>query len=103
MKKVNSLKFLSLVLFGICSFNIMCGQTIKISKQVWDAKNLDVAHFRNGDLIPEAKTNNEWEDAGKEGKPAWCYYDNNSEDGKKYGKLYNWFALNDPKIGRAHV
>jgi uncharacterized protein (TIGR02145 family) len=72
-------------------------EEVKIGKQIWMAKNLDVAHFRNGDPIPEAKTDKEWEKAGKKKQPAWCYYDNDSKNGKKYGKLYNWYALSDPR------
>jgi uncharacterized protein (TIGR02145 family) len=60
-------------------------------------KNLDVSSFRNGDPIPQAKTNEEWDKAGEEGKPAWCYYENKKKNGKKYGKLYNWHAVNDPR------
>jgi len=63
----------------------------------WASDNLDVATFRNGDPIPEAKTDEEWEKAGKEGKPAWCYYKNDPKNGKKYGKLYNWHAVSDPR------
>ena len=77
-------------------------KSVKIGNQIWMAENLDVNHFRNGDLIPEAKTDEEWERAGQEEKPAWCYYDNNPENGKKYGKLYNWYAVND-KRGLAPV
>lgn len=72
-------------------------EEIKIGIQTWAAKNLDVSTFRNGDAIPEAKTNEEWAKAGENGKPAWCYYDNDPENGKKYGKLYNWYAVNDPR------
>lgn len=32
--------------------------------------------------------------------PAWCYYENDASNGEKYGKLYNWFAINDP---RGHI
>jgi uncharacterized protein (TIGR02145 family) len=60
-------------------------------------KNLDVATFRNGDPIPEAKTNEEWLQAGIEGKPAWCYYNNDPKNGTKYGKHYNWYAANDSR------
>jgi uncharacterized protein (TIGR02145 family) len=70
---------------------------IVIGKQVWMAENLNVDKFTNGDPIPEAKTNEEWEKAGSSGEPAWCYYDNNTENGSRYGKLYNWFAVNDPR------
>jgi hypothetical protein len=61
------------------------------------AENLNVSTFRNGDPIPEAKTDEEWKKAGKEGKPAWCYYENDPKNGAKYGKLYNWYAVNDPR------
>ena len=36
-------------------------EEVQIGKQIWMAKNLDVTHFRNGDPIPEARTNKEWE------------------------------------------
>jgi uncharacterized protein (TIGR02145 family) len=72
-------------------------QSVTIGTQVWMTKNLDVTKFRNGDLIPQAKTNDEWEQAGKNKQPAWCYYANNKKNGKKYGKLYNWYAVSDPR------
>ena len=50
---------------------------VGIGNQTWMAENLNVDIFRNGDPIPEAKTNEEWIKAGEEGKPVWCYYDNN--------------------------
>ncbi|WP_313808048.1 fibrobacter succinogenes major paralogous domain-containing protein [Flavobacterium sp.] len=71
--------------------------TIKIGSQVWTTQNLDVATFRNGDAILEAKTDEEWRKAQDEKTPAWCYYKNDSENGEKYGKLYNWYAVNDPR------
>jgi uncharacterized protein (TIGR02145 family) len=70
---------------------------VKIGKQVWKTENLNVDKFRNGDPIPEAKTQEEWEEAGTNGQPAWCYYENNRENGDRYGKLYNWHAVNDPR------
>ena len=72
-------------------------RTITIGEQTWMAENLNVSHFRNGDLIPEAKTIEEWIKASTEKSAAWCYYDNDSENGKKYGKLYNWYAVDDPR------
>jgi uncharacterized protein (TIGR02145 family) len=70
---------------------------VTIGKQVWMSENLNVDKFRNGDLIPEAKTDEEWEKAGENGEPAWCYYNNNPVNGDRYGKLYNWYAVNDPR------
>ncbi len=72
-------------------------KTVKIGDQLWMAKNLTVSQFRNGDKIPEARINNNWEMAGIEGSSVWCYYDNEPGNGKKYGKLYNWYAVMDPR------
>jgi uncharacterized protein (TIGR02145 family) len=71
-------------------------KTVKIGAHEWMAQNLDVSLFRNGDSIPQAKTDQDWEKAGKEMTPAWCYYQNPA-NGKKYGKLYNWYAVVDPR------
>lgn len=70
---------------------------VTVGKQVWMTENLEVDKFRNGDTIPEAKTAEEWKTACENKQPAWCYYDNDSDNGVKYGKLYNWYAVNDPK------
>ena len=72
-------------------------KTIKYGLQEWTACNLNGSKFLNGDVIPEARTNEEWIKAGADSKPAWCYFNNDPENGKKYGKLYNWYAINDPK------
>ncbi|MES2557510.1 MAG: fibrobacter succinogenes major paralogous domain-containing protein [Bacteroidota bacterium] len=70
---------------------------VKIGEQTWMAANLNVESFRNGDPIPEVKSAEEWEKTGKRKKPAWCYYDYASANGTKYGKLYNWYAVTDPR------
>lgn len=72
-------------------------QVTEIGSQVWMAENLSVSTFQNGDKIQEAKTNDEWELAEKNEKPAWCWYKNDGDIGKIYGKLYNWHAVNDPR------
>ncbi|TKS56283.1 hypothetical protein FCN74_07335 [Mesohalobacter halotolerans] len=77
-----------------------CGESVKeshIGKQVWMTENLNVDKFRNGDPIPHAKTIDEWKVAGSNKEPAWCYYDNDPANSEKYGKLYNWYAVNDPR------
>lgn len=50
-------------------------KTVTIGDQIWMAENLNVERFKNGDPIPEAKTNSEWKEASRNGTPAWCYYD----------------------------
>lgn len=70
---------------------------VKIGDQFWMAENLAVSTFTNGDKIKEASTAEEWEDAYKNGDPAWCWYNNAADTGKMYGKLYNQHAMNDSR------
>lgn len=70
---------------------------IRIGSQVWMGENLNIARFRNGDIILEAKTDVEWKLAAQNKMPAWCYVNNDSVNGVKYGKLYNWHAVHDPR------
>jgi uncharacterized protein (TIGR02145 family) len=69
-------------------------EIVKIGNQTWMKKNLDVTTYRNGDPIPEVKDPKQWATL-KTG--AWCYYDNDSINGRTYGKLYNWYAVHDPR------
>src|ERR1035437_5591038 len=71
--------------------------TVHIGSQVWMSANLNVSHFRNGDIITEAEDAGAWSQAGQERKPAWCYYDSNPVNGRTYHKLYNWYAVNDKR------
>jgi len=91
--KIATLLFIAFV--SILSFGF--SQSVTIGTQTWTTKNLDVSTFRNGDAIPEAKTSEEWKSAGENKQPAWCYYNNDPKHGTKYGKLYNWYAVNDAR------
>ena len=68
--------------------------TIKICNQVWILKNLDIQTYGNGDSIPEVRDSIQWAHLTS---GAWCYYNNDSTIGAIYGKLYNWYAVNDPR------
>jgi len=68
--------------------------TVKIGNHDWTTKNLNVSRYRNGDIIPEVKDKNKW---AKLTTGAWCYYNNEPKNGDIYGKLYNWYAVNDPR------
>ena len=70
---------------------------VVIGTQTWMMYNLDVTNFRNGEEIPEVKSKEQWIAAGQKQQAAWCYYDNDASNGAKYGKLYNWYAVNDPR------
>jgi uncharacterized protein (TIGR02145 family) len=67
---------------------------VEIGNQIWMCENLDVTHYRNGDEIPQVQDSSEWASLTT---GAWCYYDNDPENGEVYGKLYNWYAVNDPR------
>lgn len=69
-------------------------QTIKIGTQIWTQKNLNVSRYRNGDIIPEVKDPEAWINLTT---GAWCYYENNTANGPRVGKLYNWYAVTDSR------
>lgn len=95
--KEKKIKHVLAFFFTVLFIQMTNAQTVTIGTQVWATKNLNVTTFRNGDPIPQAKTDAEWKAAGENKQPAWCYYDNNAANGAKYGILYNWYAVNDPR------
>lgn len=60
----------------------------------WMTRNLDVSYYRNGDPIPQVKDAAAW---GALTTGAWCYNNNDAAAGAVYGKLYNWYAINDSR------
>lgn len=68
--------------------------SVKLGGYVVMKRNLNVSHYRNGDIIPQVRGKVAWA-ALTTG--AWCWYNNDSANGAIYGKLYNWFAVNDPR------
>ena len=84
-------KLITLIL--LLSFTIKA-QDVTIGTQTWTSKNLNVTKYRNGDAIPQVQDKNAW---AKLKTGAWCYYENNTANGTTYGKLYNWFAVNDTR------
>ncbi len=69
-------------------------KTIILGGMEWMAENLNVSHYRNGDLIPNVVGSQEW---GGQTQGAWCAYNNIEQNLCPYGKLYNWFAVNDQR------
>src|SRR5262245_15639657 len=93
MKSV-AIAFAFLCFIETVSANVVSDTNIVIGTQQWMAKNLDVAFYRNGDPIPKVNDGTAWANLTT---GAWCYYNNDSTQSKKYGKLYNWYAVNDPR------
>ena len=71
--------------------------SVQIGDQLWMAENLNVVSFLNGDPIHQAMSEEEWEDAGDESRPVWCYYAYDDGNGQKYARLYNWYAVTDSR------
>ena len=95
--KGSKIILISFILLFVLKYNNSQGQEITIGNQTWMAKNLDVKKFRNGDPIPHVKSRKQWMTSVNEGKPAWTYYRKKRKNGKKYGILYNWHAVIDPR------
>lgn len=76
--------------------------TVIIGNQEWMAENLRVTRYNNGDDIHTGLDNTEWSNT-TEG--AYAIYPHVSIDGldldeevvSAYGKLYNWYALDDSR------
>ncbi|MBI3137721.1 MAG: T9SS type A sorting domain-containing protein [Sphingobacteriales bacterium] len=65
-----------------------------VCDQTWMPMNLAVTTYRNGDPIPQVTDNSEWVSLTS---GAWCYYNNDPSTEAAYGKLYNWYAVTDPR------
>lgn len=65
--------------------------TVKICNQTWTTLNLNVSKYKNGENIPQVSNPSEWANLNT---GAWCY---NPSGSSTYGKLYNWYAVNDPR------
>jgi uncharacterized protein (TIGR02145 family) len=68
--------------------------TVTIGTQTWMQENLKVTKFRNGDPIPNVKDSLQWENNKT---AAYCAYKNSDANAKKYGYLYNWYTVVDPR------
>ena len=72
-------------------------QMVLIGDQVWTDRNINIDKFRNGDPIVESKSAAQWEAFGKKGQPSWCYANFDPDNKDVYGKLYNYYAVIDPR------
>ena len=67
---------------------------VTICNQVWATKNLNVTTYRNGEQIPYVTDPTAWANLTT---GAYCSYNNDPANDVIYGKLYNWFAVNDQR------
>ena len=72
-------------------------KTIIIFEKTWMAENLNVLTYNDGTTIPTITDVDTWQNLTS---GAVCTYNNttNSDTLKKYGRLYNWYAVNTGKL-----
>ena len=81
----------------LAKYNAIISQlSVTIGTQQWMITNLDVKTYRDGTVIPQVTDASQW--AGLS-TGAWCYYNNDAAKGAIYGKLYNWYAVNNTENG----
>ena len=68
---------------------------VAIGDQCWFAENLRTEHYANGDAIPGELSNSEWQNT-TEG--AQAIYSNDASNLADYGRLYNWYAVDDARV-----
>jgi uncharacterized protein (TIGR02145 family) len=68
--------------------------SVTICSQKWMDRNLDVTTYRNGDTIAYVTDPTAWVTLTT---GAWCYFNNDPSTNATYGKLYNWYAVTDPR------
>lgn len=66
--------------------------SVKIGDQCWMIENLKVTHYRNGDPIPNLTDNGEWYNTSS---GAYCDFNNDGGHVEVYGRLYNFYAIQD--------
>ena len=64
-------------------------ETVQIGEQLWMTENLKVTHYQNSDEIPYIYNDPQY--------GAYINYSNNADNVGVYGRLYNWFAVNDER------
>jgi uncharacterized protein (TIGR02145 family) len=70
-------------------------KTVVLGTREWMAENLNVGHFQNGDQIFIVEDDNGW--ASSILQPFSCYYQNIVENACPYGRIYNFYAVTDPR------
>jgi uncharacterized protein (TIGR02145 family) len=68
--------------------------TIIINGKEWMASNLNVSRYNNGDTIPITPVGLEWVHLTS---GSWVYYNNDSANSNPYGKIYNYFSVDDTR------
>lgn len=80
---------------GVTDIDNNTYRTIILGSQEWMAENLKVSRYNNGDEITHITEQIAWNSTWNTETAAWSYYDNNNDYNDDFGKLYNWYAVDD--------
>ena len=69
-------------------------ETVQIGEQCWFAENLRSENYENGEAIPVGLNDNLWVSTSS---GAVAVYEENPSNVEVYGRLYNWFAVDDAR------
>jgi len=69
-------------------------KVVKVGNQWWMAENLRVTRYRNTNPIPYVDDTTKWSNLQT---GAYCDFENNLLNSTTYGRLYNWYAVNDSR------
>ena len=68
--------------------------TVQIGEQCWFAENLRNENYENGDAIPSNSSNSEWSSTTS---GATAVNGESASNLETYGRLYNWYAVDDAR------
>ena len=94
MKHIYILLLLSLSFGTVTDIDGNVYETVQIGEQLWMAENLKVTKYNNGDEIPTGHSDSDWSNLST---GAYSVYDDNSSNADIYGKLYNWYTVDDSR------
>jgi uncharacterized protein (TIGR02145 family) len=69
-------------------------RNVQIGGQCWMAENMKTTRYRDGSDILNVTDSTAWTLLSS---GAWCSYEHNPGYDDPYGKLYNWYAVADPR------
>jgi len=70
-------------------------KTVSIGNQCWLKENLTTTKYADGSLINYTPNNSAWNQNNITG--AWARYNDSIQYEQEFGKLYNWYAVADPR------
>lgn len=71
--------------------------TVQIGDQCWFSENLRNENYQNGDAIPADLNDTDWANTFYTTQGAVAVYNEDAFNLETYGRLYNWYAVDDAR------